>query len=127
MEPKALENIQKRSVNTALDEKLTIDEMVRAIKRPKDGKGPKDGKAPSGDGIPAEVWKYGEPICPTDCTTSIEGCQHSHHLQKRRPNIMWKLPRYISSFCGRQDLCSDPTEQTLKPHHPRRNEEIWMP
>ena len=48
-----LENIQKRSINTALDEKPTIDEMIRAIK------GQNDGKAPGGDGIPAEVWKYG--------------------------------------------------------------------
>ena len=48
-----LENIQKRSVNTALDEKPTMDEMVRAIK------GLKDGKALGGDGIPAKVWKYG--------------------------------------------------------------------
>ena len=48
-----LENIQKRSVNTALDEKPTMDEMVRAIK------GLKDGKALRGDGTPAEVWKYG--------------------------------------------------------------------
>ena len=48
-----LENIQKRSVNTALDEKPTMDEVVRVIKELKDG------KAPDGDGIPAEVWKYG--------------------------------------------------------------------
>ena len=48
-----LENIQKRSVNTALDEKPTMDEMVRSINRLKDG------KAPGGEGIPAEVWKYG--------------------------------------------------------------------
>ena len=53
IEPEVMENIQKRSVNTALDEKPTMDEMVRAIT------GLKDGKAPGGDGIPAEVWKYG--------------------------------------------------------------------
>ena len=47
------ENIQRRNVNTALDEKPTMEEMVRAIK------GLKDRKAPDGDGIPAEVWKYG--------------------------------------------------------------------
>ena len=48
----ALENIQKRRVITTLDEKPTMDEMVRAIK------GLKYGKAPGGAGIPAEVWKY---------------------------------------------------------------------
>ena len=46
IDPEALENIQKRSVN------IVMDEMVRAMK------GPKDGKATGGDGIPAEVWKY---------------------------------------------------------------------
>ena len=53
VDPEVLENIQKRSVNTALDEKPTMDEMDRAIKRQSDG------KAPGGDGIPAEVWTYG--------------------------------------------------------------------
>ena len=53
IEPEVLENIQKRSVNTVLDEKPTMDEMVRAIK------GPKYGKAPGGDGISGEVWKCG--------------------------------------------------------------------
>ena len=72
-EPEVLENIQKRSVNTALDEKLTMDEMVRAIKGLKDGKAPMDYQRMGG----------------RPCTTSLEGCQHSHHLQKRRPNRMW--------------------------------------
>ena len=53
IESDALENIQMCSVNTAMNEKPTMDEMVKAIK------GLKDGKAPGGDGIPAEVWKYG--------------------------------------------------------------------
>ena len=53
IEPEMLENIRKRSVNTALDEKPTMDEMVRAVE------GLKDGKAPGGGGIPAEVLKYG--------------------------------------------------------------------
>ena len=47
-----LENIQKHSINTALDEKPTMDEIVIVIK------GLKDEKAPGGDGIQAEVWKY---------------------------------------------------------------------
>ena len=55
----------------------------------------------------------------TPCATSLEGCQHSHHLQKRRPDRMWYLPRYISSCCRGKDLCSGPNEQTLKTHHPR--------
>ena len=32
----------------------------------------------------------------------LEGCQHGGHLRKRRANRMWKLSRYISSFCSRQ-------------------------
>ena len=41
---------------------------------------------------------------------------------------MWYLPRYISSFCSRQDLCSNPTEQTLKPHYPRAGarDTVWL-
>ena len=38
--------------------------------------------------------------------------------KKRRPNRIWYLPRYISSFRSQQDLCSDPTEQILNPHRP---------
>ena len=100
--------------------------MVRAIK------GLTDGKAPGGDGIPAEVWNYGganlsNRLTPMDhqnmggrsCTTRLEGCQHNHHLQKKGDRTeCGHLPRYISSFCSRQDLCSDPTKQTLKPDHP---------
>ena len=37
----------------SLQEKATMDEMVRAIK------GLKDGKESGGDGIPGKVWKYG--------------------------------------------------------------------
>ena len=62
IEPEVLENIQKRSVNTALDEKRTMDQMVRAIK------GLNDGKAPGGDRLPAEVWKYRGANCLSDCT-----------------------------------------------------------
>ena len=96
IEPEVLENIHKRSVNTALDEKPIMDEMVRTIK------GLKDGKAPGGDRIPAEVRKYGRANLSNrlhrwiikvwekrPSTTSLKGCQHSHHLQKRRPNRMW--------------------------------------
>ena len=36
IEPEALENMQTRSVNTAMDENPTMDEMVRAINRLKD-------------------------------------------------------------------------------------------
>ena len=53
IKPEVLENIQTRCVNADLDEKPTMDEMVRAIK------GLKDGKTRGGDGIPPEVWKYG--------------------------------------------------------------------
>ena len=53
IEPEVDTKYTKGSVNTALDEKPTMDEMVRAIE------GLKDGKTHGGDGIPVEVWKYG--------------------------------------------------------------------
>ncbi|KAK3509681.1 hypothetical protein QTP70_008422 [Hemibagrus guttatus] len=53
IEPEALDNIQQRTIKTCLDETPSMDETMKAIM------GLKDGKAPGGDGIPAEVWKYG--------------------------------------------------------------------
>ena len=49
----AMDNIPQRITKTSLDEIPTKHEMARAIA------GLKDSKAPGGDGIPAEVWKYG--------------------------------------------------------------------
>ena len=116
IESKALENIQQRSINTALYEKPTMDEMVRAIKRLKDG------NAPGGDGISLEVWKYGgsqfvQQTAPMDqnmgersSTTSMEGCQQSDHLQKRDRTECCNYRGISLFFRSRQDLCSDPTE-----------------
>ena len=76
IEPEALENIQKRSVNTALDEKPTRDEMVRTIKGLK-----------GVDRIPADIWIYWEPICPTDCTDGLPqyGRNNMYHKPGRMP------------------------------------------
>ena len=87
IEPKVMENIHQRIVNTVLDDIPVMDEMVRAIK------GLKDGKATGGNGIPEEVWKYGEPIGPTaamdhqniggmPAITTLEGCRNCDVLQK---------------------------------------------
>ena len=68
----ALDKIPQYITKTSLDEIPSMAEMARAIA------GLKDGKAPVGDGIPAEVWKYGgdnlfsrlhQPI-----TNAWEGC-----------------------------------------------------
>ena len=96
IESEVLENIQKRSINTALDEKPTMDEMVRAIK------GLKDGEAPGGDGIPAEVWKYGGANLSNRLHRWIIKVWEEGHVpqawkvanivtiyKKRRPNRMW--------------------------------------
>ena len=48
IETEVLENVQQRSVKTALDEKLTMYEMVKA----------KRWKAPGGDGSPT-IWEEG--------------------------------------------------------------------
>ena len=81
IEPEVLENIQKRSVNTALDEKPTMDEMVRAIK------GLKDGKAPGGEEFQQKYENTGELTCPTDCTdgSSKYGMKAMYHKPGRMP------------------------------------------
>ena len=96
IELEVLENIQKRCVNTALDEKPTVDEMVRAIK------GLKDGKAPGGDGIPAEVWKYG--------VANLSNRLHRWIIK------VWEEGHVPQA---RIILCSDHTEQTLRSNYPR--------
>ena len=66
-------------------------------------------------------------IAPTDhqniggrpCSPSVEGCQKSDNLQKRRPIRICLLPMYICSLRSRKVICYDPAEQTLKPHHPK--------
>ena len=82
IEPEVQENIQKRSVNTALDEKPTMDEMVRAIK------GLIDVKIHQ---VETEFHqKYGhtgELTCPTDCTdgSSKYGRKAMYHKPGRMP------------------------------------------
>ena len=51
-------------------------------------KGLKDDKALGRDGIPAEVWKYGEPICQTDCTdgSPTYGRKTMYHKRGRMPS-----------------------------------------
>ena len=85
IKPEALENIQKRSVNTALDEKPTMDQMVRAIK------GLDNGEAPGAEGMKIPGSQFVQQTAPMNhqnmrgmpYTTSLEGCLHSHQLQKK--------------------------------------------
>ena len=134
IEPEALENIQQRRVNTSLDEKPTMDEMVRTIK------GLKDGKIPGADGIPVEVWKYGGANLSNRLhrwiTKTWEECHVpqawkdanivTSYKKETKQNVV--ITGYISSFRSRQDLYSDPTEQTLKPHNPRSGsrDAVWL-
>ena len=68
-----LENIQKRSVNTALDEKPTMDVMVRAIKVDTE--------------FQQKYGNTGELTCPTDCTdgSSKYGRKAMYHKPGRMP------------------------------------------
>ena len=96
VEPEMMETIQKRNINTALDGKPTMAEMVRAIK------GLNDGKSPGGDGIAAEVWKYRRADLSNRLHRWIIKIWEEGHVpqawkdvniftiyKKRRPNRMW--------------------------------------
>ena len=123
-ELEALENIHRCSVNTALDEKPTMYQMVRAIK------GIKDGKTPGGDGIPAEVWKYGGTNLSNRLHRWLIKIWEEGHVPQAWKDasivIIYKnetgqnvITEVYLFFCSRQDLCSDPTEQTLNPYYSR--------
>ena len=55
----------------------------------------------------------GELTCPTDCTNGSS-------KYGRKANIVTIYKKGDRTKCGnyRQDLCSEATEQTLKPHYP---------
>ena len=122
IEPEVLENIQKRSVITALDEKPTVDKMVRTIK------GLNDGKAPDGDGIPAEQTL--KPHYPKggarDTVRLLFNPKHSRHdlLPTTTPGKGHRAGS-TSVYClcrlhkGIQHRCEDWTMAAT--------EEIWMP
>ena len=82
-----------------------MDEMVRAIK----------GLNRENQSVPQTVQMDHQNMGGMSCTETVEGCQHSDHVQKGKPIRMGYTPRNISSFLRRQDLCSDHTEQTLRP------------
>ena len=81
IEPKVVENIGKRSVNTALDEKPTMNEVVRRSRDSKMEKHPVETEF---------LQKYGntgEPICLTDYTdcSSKYGRKARYHKPGRMP------------------------------------------
>ena len=80
IEPEVLENIQKGSVNTALDEKPTMDEMVRASKE-------KMEKHQVETEFQQKYGNTGELTCPTDCTdgSSKYGRKAMYHKPGRMP------------------------------------------
>ena len=59
-----------------------MDEMVIAIKRLKDG------KELGGDEIPAEVWEYREPICPTESPINHQNIAGMPCIARRYPGNM---------------------------------------
>ena len=89
IEPEVLENTQKRRVNTALDEKPTMDEVLERSMDSKMEKHPVETEFQQKYGNTGS--QFVQQTTPMDhqnmggrpCTTSLEGCQHSHHLQKR--------------------------------------------
>ena len=121
IEPEALENTQQRSVNTTLDQKPTMDEMVRGIK------GLKDGKAPSGDGIPAEVWKYGGANLSKRLYRWITKIWEEGHVSQawKDASIVTIYKKGYPAECGNYRGISllyaagNIFEHTLNPHHPR--------
>ena len=73
----------------------------------------------------------GELTCPTDCTDGSSNYGRKGHvpqawkdanivtIYKKRDRTECGNYRGISLlFCNWQDLCSDHTEQTIKPHYP---------
>ena len=114
-----------QSHQRVLQIRSTMDEMVRAIM------GLKDGKALGGDGIPAEVCKYGESFCLTDCTdgSSKYGRKAMYHKPGKMPtwspstkkeaeqNVV--ITEVYIFFPQPARSLLDSVEQTLKSHHPR--------
>ena len=80
IKPEALGNIQKCSVNSALDEKSTMDEMVRAIK------GLKDGNHPVETEFQQKFGSTGELICSIDCTDGSS--KYGRNAMYQTPEMM---------------------------------------
>ena len=91
-----------------------MGEMVKAIKELKDG------KAPGGDGIQAEVWKYGGAILSNKLHRWINQIWECGHVPQswKDASIVAIYKKRIEHnvvylvFRSQNELCSDPTEQT---------------